>query len=230
MTVPPNRAAVRGGVVLAILLLTLFVLFGGLGIRYVFGFRQVTASYLYVTRLVIWLLLLAVWQYSVRVERQPLLIWPEKKYSFWGYLLSLVAITTAVWVGLIVVGMVILVVFHRAESSQLFTDTVRVFKTSPLLAIFTALTAGVTEELICRGYLLPRLNILLKSPLWAIVVSTLIFSLAHLGYGTIINVAVPVIIGLALAFYYWQYRNIKVVIIFHVCWDLMVIYLATRRG
>jgi membrane protease YdiL (CAAX protease family) len=31
-----------------------------------------------------------------------------------------------------------------------------------LLLVFTCLTAGITEEIIFRGYLLPRLEILLK--------------------------------------------------------------------
>jgi hypothetical protein len=33
-----------------------------------------------------------------------------------------------------------------------------------------------------------------------------------------------------MAFYYWQYRNIKVIIIFHFLWDLAALYLQTRHS
>lgn len=215
---------------LTVLALALLTIFGGLAVRHLFGFRQITAPYLYITRSLYWLFLLLVWQYSVRVERQPLLIWPERRYGFWVYVLSLVVITAAVWMGLVVASLASYVILHKVESSKVFHTMVKVFKVNPVLGIYTAVTAGVTEELVFRGYLLPRLNMLLKSPFWAIAISTLIFGLAHLGYGTIINVAVPFVIGLAQAIYYWQYRNIKVTILFHVCWDLMVILLATMRA
>jgi membrane protease YdiL (CAAX protease family) len=39
---------------------------------------------------------------------------------------------------------------------------VQVLKKNRLLLVFTCLTAGITEEIIFRGYLLPRLEILLK--------------------------------------------------------------------
>jgi hypothetical protein len=224
-----KRRRVFGGISLVIFLLALFSLFGGIGIRAILGIHRITASYLYTSRLLYWLLLFVAWRYATRVEGQKLLIWKEKEYNFWVYILSLVVITAAVWMGTVIAFLIIYLATHHTESSAVFKQVVGVFRASPFLIVFTVLTAGVTEELIIRGYLLPRLHYLLKNPLIAIVLSSLVFAAAHLGYGTIINVAVPFIIGLALAFFYWYYRNIKVTIIFHVLWDLMVIYLAMRR-
>lgn len=224
-----NRRRALGGVFLVIFLLALFSLFGGLAIQRLFGFRHLTASYLFAGRLLYWLLLAVVWLYATRAEKQPLLIWREKNYNFWVFILSLIVITAAVWMGMVIAHLIIFIAIHHPESSTVFKQVIRVFKTSPTLVVYTVVTAGVTEELIIRGYLLPRLEALLKSPLLAIILSSLIFALAHVGYGTIINVAVPFVIGLALAFYYWYYRNIKVAIVWHVLWDLMVIFLAMKR-
>jgi uncharacterized protein len=230
MVFTPNRITILGGVLLVLLILTLLTLFGGLGIRYLFGFHHMTALYLFITRSQYWLFLLVLWLYSTRIERQKLLIWPEKNYTFWASVLSLVVITAAIFTSLVIAFMVIRLLLHKNESSTLMKQMVSIFKGNPFLLVYTAFTAGVTEELIVRGYLLPRLQVLLKSPFLAIAISALIFGMAHFGYGTIINVVAPFIIGLALAFYYWEYRNIKIIILFHFLWDLAGLYLQTRHG
>ncbi len=98
----------------------------------------------------------------------------------------------------------------------------------PLL-IFTALTAGVVEELIMRGYIQPRLEIIFKNPYAAIIVSSLLFGLLHYKYGTIANVIGPVFIGFVFAIYYWKFRNIKVIIICHFLWDVASLLLIKLR-
>jgi hypothetical protein len=89
-------------------------------------------------------------------------------------------------------------------------------------------TAGVTEELIFRVYLLQRLELLLKNSYLAIFISTVLFALLHISYGTISNVTGPFIIGLVFAIHYWKYRNIKFIIIFHFIWDLLTFYFLFR--
>jgi membrane protease YdiL (CAAX protease family) len=46
-----------------------------------------------------------------------------------------------------------------------------------LLLVFTCLTAGITEEIIFRGYLLPRLEILLKNKNLSVIISSLFLDL-----------------------------------------------------
>lgn len=230
MSFPSKRATILGGVLLVILLVTLLTFPQAFGIHHLFGIPQLTVSYLFITRSLIWLFLFLLWQYAVRIERQKFLIWPEKKYTFWASILSLIVITAAITTSLVIVLIIIRLSLHKLESSNLMKQMISLFKTNPFLLMYTAITAGVTEELIFRGYLLPRLKILLKSPFLAIFISALIFSLAHFQYGTIINVVAPFIIGLALAFYYWEYRNIKIIIIFHILWDLAGLYLQVRHS
>jgi membrane protease YdiL (CAAX protease family) len=53
---------------------------------------------------------------------------------------------------------------------------VQVLKKIRLLLVFTCLTAGITEEIIFRGYLLPRLEIL-KNKNLSVIISSLFFDL-----------------------------------------------------
>lgn len=87
--------------------------------------------------------------------------------------------------------------------------------------VFTALTAGVTEEFIFRGYLQPRLTVIFKNPYAAIILSSLLFGLLHFKYGTLANVIGPIFIGLIFSLYYWKYRNLTVLILCHFLWDLI---------
>jgi hypothetical protein len=97
------------------------------------------------------------------------------------------------------------------------------FRANHWIIYLTCITAGVVEELLFRGYLLPRLQVLLKHPAIAICISTLFFALMHATYGTIGQVVGPFYIGLIFAIYYYKYRNMKVIIFCHIMWDLMVI-------
>jgi hypothetical protein len=93
-----------------------------------------------------------------------------------------------------------------------------------MLLLFTCLTAGITEELIFRGYLLPRLEILFKNKWAAIIISALLFGLAHGGYGDLSKMLVPFIIGFIFAFYYTRYRSLTVLIICHFLIDFNSLY------
>ena len=91
------------------------------------------------------------------------------------------------------------------------------------LKFFIAFTAGVVEEFIFRGYLLPRLQLFFSSKHWPIVIGAILFGLAHFRYGTIMNVAGPIILGLIVGYHYQKYRNIKVLIITHFLYDFVVL-------
>ena len=87
--------------------------------------------------------------------------------------------------------------------------------------VFAALTAGFTEELIFRAYLVPRLEILFKNKSAAVVVSALMFSLAHYHYFSISETIFTFCIGVVIAIYYQWYRNVKVLIFTHAAIDFI---------
>ncbi len=77
---------------------------------------------------------------------------------------------------------------------------------------------GTTEEFIFRGYMLRILSDLTKSPVWGVILSSLIFGSAHyLGSGSLLQVFFTFLIGLALAFpkQYLKHCTLLSVIIAH---------------
>jgi membrane protease YdiL (CAAX protease family) len=83
----------------------------------------------------------------------------EKKYALGFYIKSIIS---TMLVLILVVSLCL--TFRLADSnidSEKMKVLVQVLK-NRLLLVFTCLTAGITEEIIFRGYLLPRLEILLK--------------------------------------------------------------------
>ena len=228
LTTKPSTILV--GVLLTVLVVFVLSTTGGTAVVHLLGLHQRDAAYYFVARSLYWLFLLLVWLYATKVERQPLLIWQDQRFGFIRYVRDVILVALVILVCIVVSGMLIMLVLHKKESSGPMTEMIGVFRANPLLMFFTVLTAGVTEELIFRGYLLPRMAILLKSRYAAIIISSVLFGLAHYRYGTVKNIVGAFIIGLVLALYYDKYRNIKVTMIFHFLWDLVVLSIAVGHG
>ena len=85
-----------------------------------------------------------------------------------------------------------------------------------------AITAGVTEEFIYRGYLFFALFLIFPeiSPVWVILISSLLFSIGHIYQGK--DVWKPATAGLFLSAVYYITGTIYIVIILHIIQDLVV--------
>ena len=184
---------------------------------------------LFISRIFFWLCLLAMVAYAAGIERQQLLLWEEKKYDFGTYIVSVIALLLILLAGVTLLSQIELSLGLLKKSSKL-NGMVAVLRQNKWLLVFTCLTAGVTEELIFRGYLIPRLQLFFKSPAASLVLSSLFFGLAHIGYGNIGQVIGPVFIGFIFALYYQKYRNIKVLIVCHFLWDYLTLLVMTRGG
>ena len=227
-TLSPKSSAVLAGILLTILILLVLILDMDVVIIRLFGVVQPNEAN-FIGRSFYWVFVLVMAQYAIKIEMQPLLIWEERKYRLSMYFSSILVLTAVIMVSLAIGNLIISKLTGKWESSEVLKGMADVFRSNKALLVYTALTAGVTEELIFRGYLQPRLEMLLNNPLLAILLSSLIFGLAHYRYGTIQNVLDPFIIGLVLGTYYWKYRNIKVTILFHFLWDLAGLFLLIRR-
>jgi len=86
------------------------------------------------------------------------------------------------------------------------------------LAIFlftAAIAAPIFEETLFRGFLLPSLTRYL--PVWgAIVVSSLIFAIAHLSVSEVLPLTV---LGSVLGFVYTRSRNLLSPMLLHSLWN-----------
>ena len=179
------------------------------------GLRIAPQTVFWVSRLAFWMCLALVYLYCSIIEKLPLLLWADKKRGFVFYLFSLLSILLIVLVGSIMISLLIKH-FGLSVNSKIAQSLLSYSTALKMLAI---VTAAAVEELIFRGYLISRLQLFSKSNVWPIALSSVIFGLAHTGYGTIINVIIPVFIGLVFASYYHKYRNIKVLIVCHFLID-----------
>ncbi|MTH18124.1 type II CAAX endopeptidase family protein [Flavobacterium sp. LC2016-01] len=201
-------------VLLPVLALYSPLLFKGLGISKEILF--------YISRFAIWISLLLLFLYSLKIEKQPFLLWKETNYPFPSFAKALVITFIKLFVAVYITGLLIMLFNITAESAVL-QKALALFKKSYFLLFFTCVTAGITEELIFRGYLLPRLELLFKNKIPAIIISSVLFGLLHIGYGTLLNVIGPIVIGLVFAIQYEKYRNIKILIVCHFLWDLLLL-------
>lgn len=179
-----------------------------------------------ISRFTIWLVLALLLVYASKAEKSPFLIWKETEYPLKISATALLKTMLQLFLVVYLVGILSLL-FHLKTKSTHLSETLTLFHKNFFLLFFTCFTAGVTEELIFRGYLLPRLEILLKNTKLAILLSSILFGILHYGYGTLIHVIGPVLMGIVFAIQYQKYRNIKIVIIAHFLWDLIVLLLNT---
>src|SRR5450432_433530 len=211
------------GIISILSFLFIFPLFFSPFALHLFGISQINGTLLFISRLLYWVGLALVWLYSVKVEKQNILIWKDRPYKFLLYVVSIISIFIVLNVGLALIRNLYSQT-HFSQTSDKITGLADIFRQSEFLLVFTALTAGITEEIIFRGYLQPRLQIMFRTPFLGILISSVLFGLLHYGYGTAINMITTFFIGFVFAFYYWQFRNIKVLIIFHFLWDLLALY------
>ncbi|MGO4770065.1 lysostaphin resistance A-like protein [Flavobacterium sp. W22_SRS_FK3] len=189
------------------------------------GFSKETQFY--ISRFAIWVSLLLLFLYSFKIEKQPFLLWKETGYPFSFLAAAIFKTFLKLFLAVFLTGLLFML-FKMTSESTVLNKALELFKKSYVLLFFTCVTAGITEELIFRGYLFPRLEVLLKNQKRAIIISSLVFGFMHYGYGTLVNVIGPIVIGLVFALQYEKYRNIKIVIICHFLWDLFLLILKTK--
>jgi membrane protease YdiL (CAAX protease family) len=211
------------GVISIVLFLFLIPFFFSQLVLHVFGQSKINGTTLFISRLFYLAGLAFVCWYSTQVEKQNIFIWEERRYNLKTYVVSIIVIFIILFIVLGFVN-VLYTQLHFNRASQKLSELANILRQNKFLLVFSALTAGITEEIIFRGYVQPRIQIIFRSPFLGIFLSSLVFGLLHYGYGTAVNMITPFFIGLVFACYYWKYRNIKVLIICHSLWDLVAFY------
>ena len=189
-------------------------------------FRKLTTDnelVFWLGRLSIWVCLLFIYLFVSQIEKQKFLLWTEMPLNFTEYFKSFFRIIFAIIVGAIIIGLTLKFLGNDPKQGSKFVEIIQILKNSFPLLIFTCLTAGITEELIFRGYLMPRLQLFFNNNYASIIISSILFGLMHIGYGTIMQIIGPVFIGFVFAVHYQKYRNIKILIFCHFFWDFMSI-------
>lgn len=189
--------------------------------------HQVAADLVFLSsRLLLWLVLLLMYLYVIKTEAGPFLIWGNTTLT----IKKSIMLVAGILLGIFCCGMlsaIIAKVFGWNMQSARFNEAVKLFIHYPYLIYFTAITAGITEELLFRGYLLPRLQLLVNNSMFSILLSSLLFGLLHFGYGTLFNMLGPFFMGIVFAFFYNKYRHMGILIIAHSLWDILAILAKT---
>ncbi|ANI89858.1 hypothetical protein A9P82_11510 [Arachidicoccus ginsenosidimutans] len=207
--------------ILSILILLLVSLF----YRRLFGLPAIINESIFIwSRIFIWLVVLFAYFYAVKIEKQSLIIWEEKKYSFLKTVVHILAIYGVVILAGIVVAILQKLFKFQTKSARLET-ILNLFRPRYWLALLTCLTAGITEELIFRGYIQTRLMKLANNVWFGIIISAFLFALFHLSYGTVGEFVGVFFIGIIFAYYYWKYRSLKTLMIVHFIVDTVSITL-----
>lgn len=217
----PNRSVILVGVALSIFLTLLSALY----------FRQFLklihidhVNALFFSSLLMWVILGLIFIYCLKFEKQKLLLWPEKNHPAFYILKSIIALMLILLVGAAIIGITLKLFGFNPDSKKLH-DIVTSLRNNKVLAIFISLTAGVTEELIFRGYLISRLQLFFKNSTTTIIISSILFGILHINYGTIAQVIIPIFMGLVFGIHYQKYRNIKILILCHFLWDSIILLL-----
>lgn len=211
-----NRKTI-GGIILVLLIVALSPL-----ISRVFENKLSFTQILILSRFWQWIGLLILFYYCRKVLHSKIIVWKSLKKGFLFYLISIISILGAL------LGMMLLVHLLNLpkESSPKLEQMMNAIKNNIPLIFLITVTAGIVEELFFRAFLQTRITYVTKSNILGILISTLIFALAHYAYGTWVNMIGPFLIGLVFAVYYSKYRNIGVLIIVHFIWDFYALYTA----
>ena len=180
-------------------------------------------SSLIISRLFQWLCLFILFVYVRKVEHQKLLLWQPKKTSAKFYILSFFALIIAIFIVAIVLkkieGM-----YGLTENSERLKTLLHIFRNNTPLFIFTVFTAAVVEELLFRGYLIPRLELFFKNAYLPVIISSILFGLVHVGFHNTSQMINTGFIGLITAIHFSIYRNIYILIIVHFAIDIIGVY------
>jgi len=187
-------------------------------------------SYVYrlvCSRFIIWAVLGLMFLYARHAEVQPFFLWPEEKYDFPFYFFSIIVLYLFAFAGGILANIPHWLGLH--EKNEMLHKVIQLMKQYPVVLVFTVITAGITEELIFRVYIITRLSLLFSNKVLPVIISAVLFSAIHLSYKSISELIFSFCFGLMFGYHYQKYRNIKVLIFLHALWDLMATLIAIHH-
>jgi len=181
---------------------------------------------LFYSRFIYWGIVVVLLFYAFKIERQSLLLWKEENNNIGFFVLSVFLLYLSSIGAAFVSAIPVLLGEH--ENNAMMKKIIAVITGHQAMIFFLALTAGVTEELIFRGYLLTRLSQWFKNDVAAVIVSSLLFAALHYKYGSLRELIFTFLIGMVFSIYYIKYRNIKAIIVTHFLIDYINMNLATH--
>jgi hypothetical protein len=157
--------------------------------------------------------------YARKGEMQNFLLWNEEKYKASFYIASIIGVYLLCFAASFAAHIPYWLGMH--ENNAVMLKVLAAMQKYPALIYFSAITAGITEEFIFRGYILSRLSAFFNNKHIAVLISALLFAFIHLTYKTLSELIFAFLLGLIFGYHYQKYRNIKVVIAVHFLVDVI---------
>jgi membrane protease YdiL (CAAX protease family) len=205
------------------ILFSFLIVLGSLCVMNLFNTTKIPKVTIYfLSRIAIWLALFLVILYARFIEKQDFMLWKDTKFTSTEYISAFLKIFGSLFLVLFVFG-IIFQLLHLKPNYNELQKLMNVFQNNILLAVFFCVTAGFTEELIFRSYLIPRLKEVFNNTTLAIIISSFLFGILHFGFGSWLQIVGPMLIGTVFAIHYCLYKNIKILIFCHIVWDLLIL-------
>jgi len=181
------------------------------------------ARTIFYSRFLFWIEVAMLFGYTRWIEQGDFFIWPSIRYDLKFYLGSFGALY------LLVIGAGIVSNLPRlfgvpANRQMIQLMATLLYHNMPLL-ILSVFTAGFTEEMIFRAYLVPRLEIIFNNKYMPVLISALMFAALHFRYHSLEELLFAFLFGVVFAIHYQWYRNITILIITHAIVDLVAFLL-----
>lgn len=186
----------------------------------VFDLEKANTTILFLNRLLLWGILLLFFLYVKFFIKEKFLPWEERKQTIVRAGLSVIILLVILFVGF--VGLILFIQYLDFPTQGERLPEINILFQNLHLMIFYAFTAGVLEELLFRGYILPTLTRISKSLIMGILISSTIFGLMHFSYGTVHQVIIPTFFGIVFATYYAKFRSLTTIILCHFIWNFVV--------
>jgi len=121
------------------------------------------------------------------------------------------------------IGVILVIMEYNIEELSNIPDLQQYFSI-PSLFLLIAIQP-IAEEIFFRGFLLEKIDSLAGKPM-AILTTAVLFGLAHMSYGKIYPVIMPMMMGLILGFVVIKTKNLYSAIIAHVIFNLTAFILS----
>ena len=121
------------------------------------------------------------------------------------------------------IGVILIVMEYNAEELSNIPNLQQYFSI-PSLFLLIAIQP-IAEEIFFRGFLLEKINSIAGKSM-AILTTAILFGLAHMSYGKVYPVIMPMIMGLLLGFVVIKTKNLYSAIIAHVLFNLTAFILS----
>jgi membrane protease YdiL (CAAX protease family) len=168
-----------------------------------------------------WATLGILYVYANKAEMNSFLLWREEKHSVLFYLKSGIILYALIYASWTVAAIPHYLGYH--EDNSLMRKANLIMQSYPVLLVVVCITAGITEELIFRGYILSRLSLFFKGTHWPVIISALIFASVHLAYKSFSEIIFVFLFGLIFGYHYQRYRNLTLLMIMHFVTDIIAL-------